>query len=304
MRIALAAAAFALCIGARAQTPPQAGSSHQDGSSHMDSITVEAARHRDAIERQIKTFVSRVASKPYDAPLARWQSVVPICPLVAGLSKADGEYVLTRVSQIAAASGAPLGKERCKPNFYIVVSADPDALLKAWTKRDVWMFGDEADQGGSKIRKFLNASSPVRVWYNAELYSDEGVPLHNSEGGGTALRDVRTDSRARATRMVFSETRDLTSALVMVDGPRAAGVNFKQLASFIAMVGLAEIRADADGTDAPSILRLFSSAEADRPPGLSQWDEAFLKALYRTAATDKQQLAEIKSEMVQDIAPE
>jgi hypothetical protein len=298
MRLALSVTALALCIGARAQTPTQ------DSPSHLDSVTVEAARHRELLEQQVKTFVSRVASKPYDAPLARWQSVVPICPLVAGLSKDDGEYILTRVSQIAAAAGAPLGKEHCKPNLYIVVSADPDELLKAWNKRDVWMFGDEADQGSGKIRKFLNAAIPVRVWYNAALYTDEGVSLGNMEGrSGHSVGDARTDSRARATRMVFSETRDLTSALVMVDGPRAKGVNFKQLASFIAMVGLAEVRADVNVSDAPSILRLFSSAEADRPSGLSPWDESFLKALYHTLPTDKQQLAEIKSAMMQDIAP-
>jgi hypothetical protein len=298
MRLALSVTVLALCIGARAQTPIQ------DTPSHLESVTVEAARHREALEQQVKTFVSGVASKPYDAPLARWQSVVPICPLVAGLSKEDGEYILMRVSQIAAAAGAPLGKQHCKPNFYIVVSADPDALLKAWSKRDVWMFGDEADQGSGKIRKFLGASSPIRIWYNAELYTDEGVPLGNMQGrSGYSVGDARIDSRARATRMVFSETRDLTSALVMVDGPRAKGVNFRQLASFIAMVGLAEVRADVNISDAPSILRLFSSAEADRPSGLSPWDESFLKALYHTLPTDKQQLAEIKSAMVQDIAP-
>ena len=151
---------------------------------------------------------------------------------------------------------------------------------------------------------FINFSSPIRVWYNAELYTDEGVPLGNMQGrSGYSVGDARIDSRARATRMVFSETRDLTSALVMIDGPRAKGVNFKQLASFIAMVGLAEVRADVDVSDAPSILRLFSGGEADRPAGLSPWDESFLKALYHTLPTDKQQLAEIKSAMVQDIAP-
>ena len=77
--------------------------------------------------QQIETLVSRVASKPYDASLARWEKTV--------------------------------------------VSADPDALLKAWNKRDVWMFGDEADQGSGEIRKFLNAASPIRVWYKAELYT-------------------------------------------------------------------------------------------------------------------------------------
>jgi hypothetical protein len=176
-----------------------------------------------------------------------------------------------------------------------VFSATPDALLKAWNKRDVNMFGDEADQGGGKIRKFLNSKSPIRVWYNAELFSDEGFPLGNREG--------RTDGHARATRLVFNETRDLTSALVMIDGPRAHGVNFGQLAAYIAMVGLAEIRADADQADASTILHLFVSSESARPAGLSRWDQAFLKALYRTEHNDRQQLEEIKTAVAAAIAP-
>ena len=90
----------------------------------------------------MKAFVGQIAAKPYESSLARWQTVAPICPLVAGLSREDGEYILARLSKIAAAAGAPLAPEHCKPNLYIVVSADPDALLKAWNKRDVWMFGD------------------------------------------------------------------------------------------------------------------------------------------------------------------
>jgi len=269
---------------------------------HIDTITVEAARHRQDVERQVKAFVAQIAAKPYDSSLARWQTVVPICPLVAGLAREDGEFILARVSKIAAAAGAPVASEHCKPNLYVVVSAAPDALLKAWNKRDVWMFGDESEQGGTKIRKFLNSNSPIRVWYNAELYSDEGTPLGNTDACQSAA-SCRANLRATATRIAFNETRDLTSALIMVDGPRARGVSFGQLASYIAMVGLAEIRAGADVADAPSILHLFSRSENERPPGLSPWDEAFLKALYHTEQTDKQQLAEIKTVMVQQIAP-
>jgi hypothetical protein len=261
----------------------------------VDTITVEAARHRELVERQVRTFVGQIAVKPYDSTLARWEPVAPICPLVAGLTRENGEFILARVSKIAAAAGAPLAAEHCKPNLYIVVSANPDALLKAWNKRDVWMFGDEPEQGGTTIRRFLNSNSPVRVWYNAELYSADGTPLGNLEG--------RTTPRAIATRIVFNQTRDLTSALVMVDGPRARGINFGQLAAYIAMLGLAEIRANADVADAPSILHLFSRSENERPNGLSTWDQAFLKALYRTEHTDRQQLAEIKTVMVQEIAP-
>jgi hypothetical protein len=289
LRSLFARALLLFCASATAQSTSAAPPPH------IDTITVEAARQREAVERQVKAFVAQIAVKPHESSLARWQTVVPMCPLVAGLSREDGEFILARVSKIAAAAGAPVAPEHCKPNLYIVVSANPDELLKAWNKRDVWMFGDEPEQGGTKIRKFLNSNSPIRVWYNAELYSFEGTPLGNAEG--------RTDLRARATRLVFNETRDLTSALIMVDGPRAGGVNFGQLAAYIARVGLAEIRADADVAEVPTILQLFLRSADERPAGLSSWDEAFLKALYHTGQTDKQQLGEIKSAMAQEIAP-
>ena len=288
-----ALALIVICAGARAQTPAATPP-------HLDTVTVEAARHRELVVQQVKSFVAHIAAKPYDSSLARWQTVAPICPLVAGLPREDGEYILTRVSSIAAAAGAPLASQHCKANFYIVVSATPDALLKAWNKRDVFMFGDETEQGGGKIRKFLNSSSPIRVWYNAELFSDEGTPLGNREGTD---REWRANLRAQATRLVFNETRNLTSALIMVDGPRARGVNFGQLAAYIAMVGLAEIRADAEQADAPTILHLFASPESERSAGLSPWDQAFLKALYHTEQTDRQQLEEIKTAAAAAIAP-
>jgi hypothetical protein len=300
----LAASLLLFCASANAQstTAAPASAPSPPPGQRLETITVEAARHREVVERQVRSFVTQIAIKPYDSSLARWQTVVPICPLVAGLPREDGEFILARVSKIAAAAGAPLAPEHCKPNLYIVFSADPDALLKAWNKRDVRMFGDESDQGGAKIRKFLNSNSPIRVWYNAELYSEEGVPLGNTDGCQSAMA-CRTNLRATATRISFNETRDLTSALIMVDGPRARGINFAQLASYIAMLGLAEIRAEADVADAPSILHLFSRSEADRPSALSAWDEAFLKALYHTEQADRQQLAEIKTAMVKQIAP-
>jgi hypothetical protein len=59
--------------------------------------------------------------------LARWQS--PICPLVAGLPRDHGEFILQRVSQIAGDVGVPLATDHCRGNFYVVVTANPEALL-------------------------------------------------------------------------------------------------------------------------------------------------------------------------------
>jgi hypothetical protein len=62
------------------------------------------------------------------------------------------------------------------------------------------------------------------------------------------------------------------------------------------------MRPQANVGDAPSILSLFAGA-AKAAPGLTAWDESFLKAVYATRITDRGQIAEIKTAMVRDVAP-
>src|SRR5882724_7314509 len=71
----------------------------------LDTITVEAARDHEKLERQVNKFVSGIAVERRDESLANWQPEIPMCPLVAGLPREDGEYMLTRLSQIAASAG-------------------------------------------------------------------------------------------------------------------------------------------------------------------------------------------------------
>lgn len=261
--------------------------------SKVDSTTVVAPRDRAAVEREVRSFVNAIAVKPGDESLARWQTQIPLCPLVAGLQGSDGEYILARVSKIAAAAGAPLAPQNCKGNFYVIVTSDPEGVIKAWSKRDVRMFGDETDQGGTKIREF-NASSPIRVWYNTEYYKLDGTPLGSTEG--------RTNQSARATRLEVNNYRALSSVMAIVDARRMKNVSFGQVAAYVAMIGLAQLRPEANVSEAPSILNLFAGS-GKAPPGLTSWDESFLKALYDTRITDRAQLAAIKSAMVQDVAP-
>jgi hypothetical protein len=78
-------------------------------------------------------------------------------------------------------------------------------------------------------------------------------------------------------------------------------VTFAQVAAYVAMVGLLQMRPQANVGDAPTILNLFAGA-GKAPPGLTAWDESFLRAVYATRITDKAQIAEIKIAMVQDVA--
>jgi hypothetical protein len=90
--------------------------------------------------------------------------------------------------------------------------------------------------------------------------------------------------------------------MAIVDARRMKGVSFGQVAAYVAFIGLVQIRPEANVIEAPSILNLFAGA-GKAPPGLTSWDESFLKAVYATRITDRAQIAAIKTSMVQDVAP-
>jgi hypothetical protein len=69
------------------------------------------------------------------------------------------------------------------------------------------------------------------------------------------------------------------------------------------MVGLAEIRIDADLGGTPTILRLFQESK-DPPQRLSAWDQAFLHSLYTSSQASVMQTSTIKTSMLKRIAPQ
>lgn len=271
-----------------------------------NTITVEGKRDRATVEKQADAFVSRVIVHPTDESLARWR--IPVCPLVFGVSRDNGEYLLEKLSQIARAVGVPLAGEKCRANFYIVMTPQPDQLLQAWSKRDATMFGDAS---GRQISKFKHDTAPLRVWYNVSLDNADGTSLTatspgmtlsgGSADGAGAFNGIPTNSHAIATRLAWNEVRDLASAIVLIDTRKALGIKYNQLTAYIAMVGFAEVRLGEDVGSVPSVLNLFGGEGKAVPAGLSEWDEALLKALYRTEHSDKQQLSEVRLAVAQSL---
>ena len=287
------AALSLLAVVATAASP---GPSTQQPDPELKQITVEAQRERAAFERRVKTFVFGITTAPYDESLARWQEENPICPQVAGLPHDDGEYFLSRLSQIAAAAGASLAPERCRPNFHVIVTSVPDELTAAWSKRYPQIF---SNANGNKVRRFLAASAPIRVWYNVGLFNRDGGPCIPRPSG--YFQGILSCEASNSFQ--FGGVRDLTSVIVLVDAGRVKGIKYGQLAAYIAMVGLAEIRVDAKTGDALTILNLFSDSANAPAFGMSTWDAAYLKALYHTQHGDKTQLLALKTSMAKDLAP-
>jgi hypothetical protein len=279
MRVVAAVAGATLALSSAAFGQPSAAQPH------TDTVTVEGQRERKEIEREVGEFVFAVAVRSLHDSLSRWNT--PVCPLVAGLPQEQGEYVLARLSQIAREARTPLAGEHCTANFYIVVTPQPEVLLKRWQSRDRRMF--DTRNGMGHLRRFLDTPRAVRVWYNVGFASSDGSPINSDSlagalvGTGLGLNllmaNVPTNSVAIGTRLTYSAVRSLSSVIVVVDANRVQDLSFGQLTDYIGMVGLAEVNQDAEVGTVPTILRLFR-ASPDPPQALSAWDQAFLASLY------------------------
>lgn len=287
--------------GASAQDSADPGSA-LDSRKPIDTVTIEGQRE---VKRQIDAFVYGILVTYMNDSLMRWDA--PICPMIAGLPADQGEYIVARLSQVARDVHAPLaipGKP-CRPNLLVQVSDNPDAVAKHWAKHDYLMFN--TCNGLGYVNDFLKSKRPVRVYYNGKFrpndgeaspdiaaYSIIGLTLDLqfgpcTSGGGVAI----------GTRLRYGAVQDLESVIILVDGGRAASLKIGQLADYITMVGLAQIRADANTGTAPTILKVFDSPEAIA--GLSPWDESFLRGLYTTKQSSVIQTTLIKTSMFQQL---
>jgi uncharacterized caspase-like protein len=75
------------------------------------------------------------------------------------------------------------------------------------------------------------------------------------------------------------------------------------LADYLAMSGLSKVDLTADLGQAATILRLFAADPGQREPGITEWDRAFLRGLYRQSYSAVQQRSAIASRMVRELAP-
>jgi hypothetical protein len=291
-----------LLLSPSVKADPPVKPTDQPSGTNLDTITVNAKRERAILERRVDKFVYGITVTPFEDSIARWQKQTPICPLVAGLSQDDGEYMLSRLSQIAATAGASLAPEKCQPNFFVVITSVPNELIVAWSKRND-LFGHDAYR--SRVSRFMTSSIPVRVWYNVQLTDRDGVRC----GGGGGLDGAYISAIDHipicpgAGHTAFGTVRDISSVIMVIDAGLAKGTSFGQLSAYVAMNGLAEIRTNARVGDAPSILHLFSDPASAPQLGLSPWDSAYLKAIYHTEQIDKTQLLAVKDSVVHDLAP-
>jgi hypothetical protein len=281
-----------------ARTPdPPADVASSSNTKPLDTVTVEAHRQ---LQRDVDHFVSSVIVQYLNDSLSRWDE--PICPLVAGLDRERAEFILGRISTVAMNAGAPLAGEHCRsPNFYVVVTPEPDRLVKKWFARNPSMF--DRSGGWVGISRYLHSPYPVRCWYNRQFLNSDGTTVSSdtlASGFSGLSIGVATSRPAMGTHISYFAVQGLSSVIIVVDAGQMVTLNIGQLADYVAMVGLAEIRLGANTGSVPTILRLFSETE-NTPQGLSEWDRSLLYSLYSTRQASLMQAGAIKASMVKRI---
>jgi hypothetical protein len=272
---------------------------------NLPQVNVEAQRL--LLEQRAHTFVERLTrgDRFYGESVAMWR--VPLCFLVAGLVRSDGELVLGRLSTDADSAGMRLAAERCRPNFFVLFASDPDSMLTDLKARHPGMLGAA---GPAEIKHFLHPtkSAAVRIWHNADVTNRYGIPLYEFGGSphqfGVTACEVNcvVNFDIFESRLYLDRLIAFASAIVVVDKTLARNATLQQLADYIALVGFADIDPDEDVGDAPTILHLFT-APADRAPsGLTAWDQAFLTGLYHTEQSSRGQRWAIETTVARTVS--
>jgi hypothetical protein len=269
-------------------------------------VTIEA--RREELKSRVSAFVSDITRQDAASmgqPVAVWNW--PLCFSVSGLSRDQGVYVLNRISDDADAARAPLAKDnKCHPNFVVVATSEPEKLLRAWYHHDQLIYNCAFPW---PVDEFVGTPRAVRVWYNMDLSlawpgrPGNVDPAHAAHSLYRRCGRTPQISGSTGSRVAAGLVPDFLSVLVVVDLKRVKGYQWAQVADYIAMCGLAKINRNRTVADAPSVLNLFDLSEGAAPSGLTDWDRAFLRALYNTDEHVARQRVAVVNQMVNEIQP-
>lgn len=262
-----------------------------------NAVIVTGTRDRD---RAVRDFVELVTIESR-GQIARFAT--PVCPAVLGLPAGHSEFIADRIRQIADYVGIEAAAEGCAPNVVIVVAErGGDFVGRLHAERPELFRAMELVD----IRRAMQLAGPARAWQVLELRGADGRSLHLIEVGRErrlrpALSGVMPSLTSRPTR------QDLSLSFVVFDLPAVDGLTLLQIADHAAMRALARTRAPRLPSGR-SILTLFADREAGASTAaeLTDWDAAYLRALYRGsgALTAQLQRSSVAGAMRRDLETE
>lgn len=247
-------------------------------------VTGERPTREQARERAT-TFVRQVGVARGDIAAARWAD--RICPRVLGIAQAYSAIVEARMRQIAEAAGMRVAPPGCRTNITVSFVGDAAALMRDINERSPTRL-NEVPRG--ERAAMLNGAAPIRWWYLTEIRSrhqmrnaPQSVETRAGESASTSsvtssTLDVEALSQYSSSLISTQGARAIVDANVVIDLDGAEGQSLQAVAAYAAFVAYSEVHPSSP-PPAGSILGMFGPETGLR--GLTDWDMAFLRALYQ-----------------------
>jgi hypothetical protein len=298
------AAAVALigCLAGVTKAQP-AASEPEASSAEGETIVVVGSRDR---RDPVSAFVDD-ATMETGGQIAKFAA--PICPISLGLPPGHGEVIEARVRQIAQYLGLGVAAGDCQPNVVVIVAEEGGDFVRQLRRERPRAF---AALQLAELRGVMRLAGPVRAWQVVEPRGADGRPMRRIsfiEGGGGPPRYVANGYELAGVvpSLTSRPTRqDLSLSFVVFDLPAIDGLSLLQIADYAAMRTLART-AGAGLPARRSILTLFDNRNAGAEPvrELTNWDAAYLRALYGTnnVVTAQQQRSNMSRVMRRELAP-
>jgi hypothetical protein len=254
--------------------------------SGSDELTVTAVR-----PAQLREFVRQLAEPGKQEQMSTWDGKV--CPGVVGVREGPAQALIDRVAARALSIGLEAGRPGCRANVLIIVTPDAARFTPSFVDQNKRFFSYHEDNGNSlgrgALQAFATNGRPVRWWHVSQTVTDRGQVLGQSEatnGFDTGISNAQIARVSNSGRLRQGTRQEFNRVIVIVDASAIAGKPFPAVADYVAMVSLAQIRADADRQGLETILNLFDTpAEGEAiPTGWTAWDEAYVKGLYEAPA--------------------
>lgn len=264
------------CHGNAAEAPAEERR-QPDASSRISEVVVTTKRLET--QRQIMTdFVVNVADTSNSSRgLARWRN--RLCVGIHNLrNEVAAQFLADRISEVALELGLRPGEPGCYPDVSVIFTTDgrdmATRLVEA-TPSAFRPFGNTHGTTKSRqdLEKFQTSEDPVRWWQVTMIVDELGRPAVDVLAGLEALPQYRGSN----SRVKEGTSDDIWANLIIVDTSKVQGKTWAQLADYIAMVSLAQVKPGSRPSNHDSILNLFSEAN---PPAISDMDMVYLKALY------------------------
>ena len=211
----------------------------------------------------------------FDVPLAQFQDKV--CPGVINMPIEIAEVIVSRIRSNAEHLGIDVAREgKCEPNIIVAFVVNGQEMIKDFQKRKGYLFKDIPHAEAQELAK---DPGPVHAWVNTVTRSRHGDVLRGDDDAGLGNPPILYVANSHS-HIYLASRLDITSSVVVIDLKAANGLSAVQLADYATMRTFARTL-PASGDEALStILGLFSGGSEPKPFELTDFDLAYLRAVY------------------------